>query len=54
MGRDKETDKRDSKKQRKRERETERDTEREMLQVRTVVGLWLEGLILCYSTITKE
>ena len=42
-------------------RETERDRERErgrwkreMLQVRTVVGLWLEELILCYSTITKE
>lgn len=52
MGRDKETDKRDRKRQRKRERETE--TEREMLQVRTVVGLSLEELILFYSTITKE
>ena len=43
-------------------RETERDRERgggrrrerEMLKVRRVVGLWLEELILCYSTITKE
>lgn len=40
--------------ERDREREGGRRREREMLKVRRVVGLWLEELILCYSTITKE
>ena len=45
---------RETARDRERERGRQRETEKEMLQVRTVVGLWLEELILCYSTITKE